>query len=147
MAPRILPTLKAAYTCRSHSKESNDYPMTFSTHPIVCSILVLAVCTYLGSFTYLTTYLRRAHTATWVELGEFTFWDKRKRNISGLVEWYIAGFRTLAFVLFSNQHSAVQDRRLASFNVAGQSILCYQSRAYVARVHQPISRRSMRRDI
>jgi hypothetical protein len=84
------------------------------TSPLFTAVLLAATLTYLGSFAYLTTYLRRAYTATWVELGSFTLRDERRRTISGVFEWYIAGWRTLAFVLFGNQYRAAQDRRLTS---------------------------------
>jgi len=86
--------------------------MTFHSNPILCTVLLLSGLTYLGAFAYLTTYLRRAYTMTWVELGEFTPWDARRLNPSGLIEWCVAGVRTLGFALFSNQYRTVQDRRL-----------------------------------
>jgi hypothetical protein len=77
--------------------------MTFSSNPIVCSILVFAILTYLVSVNYLIDYLRRAHTMTWMELGGFSLWDVRRKQITGLVEWYFAGLRTIGFIIFSNQ--------------------------------------------
>lgn len=74
---------------------------------------MLSGFTYLGLLSYLIAYLRRAYTMTWVELGEFTWWDPRRKQLDGLFEWYIAGMRTLGFVLFSNQYKAAHDRKLA----------------------------------
>ena len=74
---------------------------------------MLSTLIYLCAFTYLTTYLRRVYTTTWVDLGGFTLWDARRLRLNrGLIEWYVAGFRTLAFALFSNQYKVVQDRQL-----------------------------------
>ena len=86
--------------------------MTFSNYPIFYAVLVLSVLTYLGALNYLIAYLRRVYTMTWVELGGFTIWDARRRQLDGLFDWYIVGFRTLGFALFSNQYRAVQDRKL-----------------------------------
>jgi hypothetical protein len=86
--------------------------MTFSSNPIVCSILVFAILTYLVSVNYLIDYLRRAYTMTWMELGGFSLWDVRRKQITGLVEWYFAGLRTIGFIIFSNQYRSAQDRRL-----------------------------------
>jgi hypothetical protein len=50
---------------------------------------------------------------TWVELGEFSLWDVRRKQINAdLIKWYFAGMRTIGFALFSNQYKAVQDRQL-----------------------------------
>jgi hypothetical protein len=91
-------------------------PVTFSSNPIFCTVVTLSILTYLGAIIYLTTYLRRVYTTTWVDLGGFTLWDvlwdARRRHLNGLIEWYVAGFRTLGFVLFSNQYRAVRDRKL-----------------------------------
>jgi len=76
---------------------------------IICTVMILCVCIYLGAFAYLTKYLRRVYTTTWVELGEFTLRDARRHQLEGLFEWYVAGLRTLGFALFSKQYRAVQD--------------------------------------
>jgi hypothetical protein len=87
--------------------------MTLSSNPILCTALILSVFAYLGALFYLITYLRRAYTTTWVRLGAFTPWDARRRQINGdLIEWYVAGMRTLGFLLFSSEYKAVQDRKL-----------------------------------
>ena len=90
--------------------------MTYSSNPIFCTVVTLSILTYLGAISYLITYLRRVYTTTWVELGGFTpwdvLWDARRRQFAGLLEWYLAGFRTLGFALFSNEYRAVQDRQL-----------------------------------
>jgi hypothetical protein len=86
--------------------------MAFSSSPIFVAVLMLIIVIYLGAVAHLTTYLRRAYTTTWVNLGGFTLWDARRRQLSrGLIEWYVAGLRTLAFILFSNQYR-VHDRQL-----------------------------------
>jgi hypothetical protein len=90
--------------------------MTYSSNPIFTSVLTVSILIYLGAFTFLTTYLRRVYTTTWTNLGGFIPWDvlldARRRELHGLVEWYVAGLRTIGFVLFSNQYRAVRDRQL-----------------------------------
>jgi hypothetical protein len=88
--------------------------MTFSSNPIFGTILTLGIVTYLAAFMYLTTYLRRVYTMTWQNLGGFILWDERRRQLDHVFGWYVAGLRTLGFVLFSTQYSAVQDRKLTS---------------------------------
>jgi hypothetical protein len=88
-------------------------PATLASNPILFTIMILSVLTYLGAITYLITYLRRVYTTTWVELGGFTLSDARRKRINGdLIKWYLAGMRTLGFILFSNQYKAAQDRKL-----------------------------------
>ena len=90
--------------------------MTYSSSPIFFSVLTLSILIYLAAFVYLTTYLRRVYTTTWANLGGFILWDvlldARRRELGGLIEWYVAGLRTIGFVLFSNQYRAVKDRQL-----------------------------------
>jgi hypothetical protein len=96
-----------------HGPNNGGSPTTFASNPILCAVMILSILTYLGGISYLITYLRRVYTMTWVELGEFTLWDARRRQINGdLIKWYFAGMRTLGFALFSNQYKAVQDRKL-----------------------------------
>lgn len=88
-------------------------PITFASNRILCAVMILSILAYLGAVNYLTTYLRHVHTMTWVELGEFTLRDARRKQINGdLIKWYFAGMRTLGFALFSSQYKAVQDRKL-----------------------------------
>jgi len=87
--------------------------ITFASNPICCTIIILSVLAYLGAINYLITYLRRVYTMTWVELGEFTLWDARRRQLNGdLIKWYLAGMRTFGFVLFSNRYKVMEDRKL-----------------------------------
>jgi hypothetical protein len=90
--------------------------MTYSSNPIFFSVLTLSILIYLGAFTFLTTYLRRVYTTTWTHLGGFILWDvlsdARRRELGGLIEWYVAGLRTIGFVLLSNQYRALKDRQL-----------------------------------
>ncbi len=90
--------------------------MIYFSNPIFLSVLTSSILIYLGAFTFLTTYLRRVYTTTWTNLGGFILWDvlldARRRELGGLIEWYVAGLRTIGFVLFSNQYRAVKDRQL-----------------------------------
>jgi hypothetical protein len=82
---------------------------------IVIIVLTLSVVTYLAASNYLISYLRRVYTKTWTELGSFTLRGVRQLRFYDLVghlEWYVAGMRTLGFVLFSSQYKAVKDRKL-----------------------------------
>jgi hypothetical protein len=114
--------------------------MTFSNNPILCTVLFLSILTYLGALNYLIAYLRRVYTMTWVELGEFNFLDP-PRHLNGLIEWYIAGFRTLGFALFGSRYKAVQDRRLtyliwlvrASFSLGVAIILVFTASNLIQR--------------
>jgi hypothetical protein len=86
---------------------------TLASNPILSTVMILSVLTYLGAIHYLIAYLRRVYTMTWVELGELSLWDARRRRLDGdLIKWYFAGMRTLGFAMFSNQYKAVQDRKL-----------------------------------
>lgn len=85
--------------------------MTIFTNPILSTVLIVSILTYLGAINYLIAYLRRVYTMTWVELGEFEL-TKPPREFTGLMKWYVAGMRTGGFILFSSQYKAVQDRKL-----------------------------------
>jgi hypothetical protein len=96
-----------------HGLNNGRSPKTLASNPILSTVMILSVLTYLGAINYLIAYLRRVYTMTWVELGEFSLWDARRRRLDGdLIKWYFAGMRTLGFAMFSNQYKAVQDRKL-----------------------------------
>lgn len=82
---------------------------------IVGIVLTVSAITYLLAITSLINYLRRVYTRTWIELGSFTLrgaLQLRLFDVVGQLNWYVAGFRTLGFALFSNQYKAVNDRKL-----------------------------------
>lgn len=93
-------------------KDGRSAP-AFADNPVLVTVMMLSVLTYLGAINYLIAYLRRVYTTTWIELGAFTLGDARRTQINGdAIKWYFAGMRTLGFALFSNRYKAMQDRKL-----------------------------------
>jgi hypothetical protein len=87
--------------------------MTIYSDPIIFAVMILSIVTYLAAINYLIGYLRRAYTTIWIELGSFILRDPRRTQLnSGLVEWYLAGMRTVGFVMFSEQYKSAGDRKL-----------------------------------
>jgi hypothetical protein len=72
-------------------------------------LLFSDILLYLGSMTYLMDYLRRSHTATWINLGQPRMSANHARE--NTLQFAHGGFATLSFVL-SNRHKKLRDDKL-----------------------------------
>lgn len=71
--------------------------------------LTLTIAGYIGSLRYFLDYLRRVHTATWVQLGQFELTQEYLRNDPAPLGNMLLVLR----FLFSNRHRQLKDVHLS----------------------------------
>ena len=78
---------------------------------VIAMLVCIIACQALLSYTM--NYLKRVHNAAWQSLGRPSL-VPADTSLLGSLDYAVAGARFYGFVVFSNQHKALGDARLAT---------------------------------